>query len=126
MVRKKVTDSFGILAVFIAAAYIIASWWCYSFDCGFSHRGFVDYYALFAIPFAYTLSLLFRIRSIVAKFIFMALFVFLSYANIRMSMMYSWDPCWNGPNWTYKNYVHVVKKAAIGGSYQQNFHQINE
>jgi glycosyltransferase involved in cell wall biosynthesis len=126
MFRKKIVDAIGIIFVFIAALYIISSWWCYTFDCGYGHRGFVDFYALFSIPLAFTLSEVFKLRSVLIKFTLVTSLVFLSYVNIRMSMMYNWDPCWNGPSWTWKNYTNVIHKASIGGDYRQNYHKINE
>ncbi len=126
MMRKKVLDSIGIGLVFVVALYIISSWWCYTFDCGYSHRGFVDYYAIFSVPLAFSLSAIFKKRSLMLKFTFIALFIFLSYLNVRMSMMYSWDSCWNGPSWTWKHYGNVVKNAAVGGDYRKSYHQLND
>jgi hypothetical protein len=125
MVRKKISDSFGIILIFLISLYIISSWWCYTFDCGFGHRGFIDYYALFAIPMAFAISSIFKLRSWVLKTVFTFFLIFLSYTNIRMSMMYSWDGCWNGPSWTWKHYSNVVQKAAKGGDFRQDYHQIN-
>jgi len=126
MLRKKVTDIYGIVIILLISLYIISSWWCYTFDCGYGHRGFIDYYALLAIPMAFALAALFRIKSVLVKLVFIAAFVFLSYMNIRMSMMYSWDSCWNGPAWTWKHYGNVVQKAAIGGDYRRSYHEIND
>lgn len=125
MVRKKISDSFGIILIFLISLYIISSWWCYTFDCGFGHRGFIDYYALFAIPMAFAISSIFKLRSWVLKTVFTFFLIFLSYTNIRLSMMYSWDGCWNGPSWTWKHYSNVVQKAAKGGDFRQDYHQIN-
>ncbi len=126
MLRKKAIDSFGIFLVFIVTLYVISSWWCYSFDCGFGHRGFIDFYAMLAIPMAFLISSLFRLRSWVFKITLVAAFIFLSYINVRMSMMYNYDGCWNGPSWTWKHYENVVRKAVIGGDYKQNYHQLND
>jgi len=94
-------------------------------DCGFGHRGFVDFYAMLAIPIAFAINKLFTHRNILIKTFLMAVFVFLCYLNIRLSMMYKWDPCWNGNTWTWKHYSNVIIKAASGGDYKANYHQLN-
>ena len=126
MVKRKLADGIGIILVFAISLYVISSWWCYSYDCGFGHRGFVDYYAMMAIPAAFTLKSLFSYKKPLLKTLLIVALVFSSYLNIRMSMMYNWDPCWNGESWTWKHYVSVLKKASVGGDYKQNYHQLKE
>lgn len=126
MFRKKCVDSWAVALVFLTALYIISSWWCYTYDCGFGHRGFIDFYALLAIPLALSLSKLFAQRVFWLKVAVVPLFVFLMYLNIRLSMMYHWDSCWNGPSWTWKHYGNVVKKASMGGDYRQDYHQLEK
>jgi glycosyltransferase involved in cell wall biosynthesis len=124
MLKKRISDVWGIVLVFLIALYLISSWWCYNFDCGIGHRGFIDYYPLFAIAIAYSLSKLLAFRNAIFKVFLTAVFVFLMYLNVRLSMMYNWDPCWNGDNWSWKNYSNVIQKASVGGDYKQNYHVI--
>lgn len=122
MVRKRSIDIWAILFIFAVTLYLISSWWCYTFFCGFGHRAFVDYYALFAIPMAFMLHKLISFRKTFLNIFLTATLVFLMYINVRLSMMYGWDPCWTGPGWTWKHYTNVIHKASIGGDYRRNYH----
>jgi len=126
MFVKKQAGSVGIILVFIAALYIISSWWCYTYDCGFGHRAFIDFYGMLAIPMAFSLSAIVRQRQIYVKLLTTMVLIFLMYLNVRLSMMYNYDPCWNGQSWTWKHYTNVIKKASFGGDYKQNYHEIND
>ncbi len=126
MLLKKQPGSLGVFLVFAIALYVISSWWCYTFDCGFGHRGLIDFYGMLALPFAFMLKKAFSHRKIMLKMLLVPALVFLMYLNIRLSMMYNYDPCWNGPSWTWKHYGNVIKKASMGGDYKQNYHQVND
>ncbi len=52
--------------------------------------------------------------------------LYMMYVNVRLSMMYRYDGCWNTSAWTWKRYGHVMKKAATGGDYKQTNHQLND
>lgn len=122
MVIKRSRDVWPILIIQLITLYLISSWWCYTFDCGYGHRGFIDYYALFAIPMAYSLQKILSYRKTMLNVFLTFSFVFLMYLNVRLSMMYNWDPCWSGPGWTWKHYTNVIHKASIGGDYRRNYH----
>lgn len=124
MIIKRSRDVWPILIIQLITLYLISSWWCYTFDCGYGHRGFIDYYALFAIPMAYSLHKIFFYRRTGVKILLAFAFVFLLYLNVRLSMMYNWDPCWSGSSWTWKHYTNVIYKASIGGNYRNNYHII--
>ncbi len=124
MIWKRSTDIWAIILIHLITLYLIASWWSYTFDCGFGHRGFIDYYALFAIPMALCLQTLFSYRSKILKILLTATLIFLMYLNVRLSMMYGWDPCWNGPGWKWEHYTNAVHKAAIGGEYRRSYHTL--
>lgn len=124
MVRKRSIDIWAIIFIYIISLYLISSWWCYTFDCGFGHRAFVDYYALFAIPLAFALNKLLSLRKAFLNAFLTATLIFLMYLNVRLSMMYGWDPCWTGPGWTWKHYTNAIQKAATDGDYRRNYHVI--
>ncbi|MBK7175455.1 MAG: glycosyltransferase [Bacteroidales bacterium] len=126
MIFRKHVQGMAILVVFLVILYINASWWCYTFDCAFGYRSFIEYYSLFAIPFAIILQQLVPDGYMIRKGILIVLAVFFSYLNIRMSILYNWDPCWFGPNWTWKNYEKVVKSSLKGGTLQINVHKLEE
>jgi glycosyltransferase involved in cell wall biosynthesis len=124
MIIKRSRDVWPILIIQLITLYLISSWWCYTFDCGYGHRGFIDYYALFAIPMAYSLHKIISYRKTGVKTLLAFTFVFLMYLNVRLSLMYNWDPCWSGSSWKWKQYSNVINKAVKGGDYRQNYHVI--
>jgi len=126
MLWKKMTGSLAILVVFLVILYVNASWWCYTFDCAFGYRSFIEYYSLFAIPMALFLQKILPSGAMVRKGVFIVLAVFFSYVNIRMSLIYNWDPCWYGPSWTWQHYGKVVRTALKGGTCEVNVHQLEE
>jgi len=124
MLIKKQTGSLAILAVFLIILYINASWWCYTFDCAFGYRSFIEYYALFAIAMATLLQALIPSGKLIRTGIFIVLAVFFSYLNIRMSLLYNWDPCWCCGEWNWKNYAKVLHYSLKGGTCEINVHQL--
>jgi hypothetical protein len=124
MLRKKQAGSLAILMVFLVILYVNSSWWCYTFDCAFGYRSFIEYYSLFAIPMALFLQKMLPSGAMVRKGVFIVLAVFFSYVNIRMSLIYNWDPCWYGTSWTWQNYGKVIRTALKGGTCEVNVHQL--
>ncbi len=125
LIRRK-TGSLSILIVFLAILYLNASWWCFTFDCAFGYRSFIEYYSLFAIPMALIFQFLIPDARLLRNGIFIILAVFFSYLNIRMSLLYNWDGCWYGSGWTWQNYGKVVKSALHGGTCEINVHKLDE
>ncbi len=126
MLTKRVANSISLILVFTVTLYVVSSWWCYSFDCGFGHRAFIDLYGMLAFPLAYALSMIFVKKKLLINTLLISVLLFMMYVNVRLSMMYKYDGCWNTDAWTWKHYGHVMKKAATGGDYKQNNHQLNE
>jgi len=124
MLIRKQAPSLAILAVFLVILYLNASWWCYTFDCAFGYRSLIEYYSLFAIPMALLLERLMPSGRLIRKGAFIVLAVFFSYLNIRMSLLYNWDPCWYSDSWTWKHYGNVVKKSLQGGTCELNVHKL--
>ncbi len=124
MVIKKHVNTWAIIISFLLILYLNASWWCYSFDCGFGYRSLVEYYGLMAFPVAFVLQKIWTKRRYAAKALIIALIVFLGFSNIRMAMIYTWDPCWYGPDWTWKNYQKVWKTALSGETYKVSVHKL--
>jgi glycosyltransferase involved in cell wall biosynthesis len=124
MLVKKWSGSLAILMVFLVILYLNASWWFYHFSCAFGYRSFIEYYSLLAIPMALIMKQMLPDGYQLRRGIFIVLAIFFSYLNIRMSLLYSWDPCWYGPTWTWKNYAKVVRCSLKGGSCQINVHDL--
>jgi len=52
MIKKHMSNAYLILTVAIVVVYYTASWWLYSFGCGYGNRNMVEYYSLLSIPLA--------------------------------------------------------------------------
>lgn len=127
MIYRKQVDGWAIFLSIIPALYVISSWWMYNYDCGFGHRGFIDYYGMLSIPLAYGLMSLFQSRYIWLKLALPFVFIFLMYVNIRLSMMYFYQGCWTKSNgFTWKNYGYVLKRAAEGGDYRGDYFKMTK
>lgn len=126
MLMRRQAGSLAIATVFAGILYLNASWWCYTFDCAFGYRSFIEYYSLLVLPMAFLLQKLMPDGQWLRKLVFIFLAVFFSYVNIRMSLIYNWDPCWYGPSWTWKNYARVWQISLKGGSCQYDVHHLGQ
>lgn len=90
------------------AWYVYASWWCWWLGGSFGHRGFIEYYALLAIPLAWAMERLLALRRPLrdAGLVGAVLLVFL---NVRMSILYQWP--WEGAEWTWDKLLAVWSTA---------------
>ena len=109
--RSKTFNVPAIATIFLLILYINASWWCYTFDCGYGYRSFVEYYPLLCIPMAASIDRLklFQIRQRMIPFVLVA--AILVFVNIRMAYIYKFDTCWNGKTWHWSNYGKVLNKV---------------
>ncbi|HNU57629.1 MAG TPA: hypothetical protein PKN30_13645, partial [Flavobacteriales bacterium] len=90
------------LVVWVVAWYLIASWWNWWLGGSFGHRGFVEHYALLALPLAACVDALITWSR---RFKWLLLFpaTFLIFLNIRMSHL-AFSPM-DGPSWTWDSLI---------------------
>ncbi len=104
---RKAAFRWAVLIPFMLVWYLNASWWLFTFACGFGWRILVDYYALLALTFAMSVQWIREIRSLrYASLLFAAMLIFI---NIRMSLFYNASPCWMAPNWEWNDLAMVVR-----------------
>jgi glycosyltransferase involved in cell wall biosynthesis len=109
--RAKSFNLPAIALIFLSALYVGSSWWCYGLDCSFGYRGFVDYYALLAIPLAASIDRMKLLRSWQKGIPFVVVLALLVFINIRMTAIYKVIPCWHVKEWRWSNYGKVLEKA---------------
>ena len=56
IIKKSYFQLFTWLAFFVLLTYMISSWWSWSYGASFGHRAFIDFYAVFLIPLAFSLQ----------------------------------------------------------------------
>jgi hypothetical protein len=106
MVKNKIMNGWLFLILFLAISYIFASWWNWSFGCGFGQRCYVEYYAFFSIPLAYAISKTNGLKKRGMRFaIYSVLFLFII---INLKLTYSYDGCWYGGIWNWKEYLKLI------------------
>lgn len=107
-IMRKEKKIFAILTFlyFIGISYLFASWWCWHYGCGYGSRTFVEYYALFSLPFAYLVDKWWSDKVLRAVlFTSIGLLILL---NLKLS--YSVDNCWYGGDWDWHEYFTLLKK----------------
>lgn len=111
MIYNRVLNGRTLLVLFLFITYMNASWHSWMLGCGYGHRGFVDFYSLFAIGFTYVMHKVFYSQHKKSIKITIAVFVVsLTYYNFTMGFFY--PGCWYGQTeWDYKEYIRLVSSA---------------
>jgi len=81
--QKKYYLLYTWLGFFILLTYFLSSWWCWYYGASFGQRPFIEFYAIFFIPFAVFLQQLSNFRQIV--------FISLSTLTIPLSLIQSYQ-----------------------------------
>lgn len=105
MIKKHMTNAYLMLTVSIMVVYITASWWLYSFGCGYGNRNMVEYYSLLSIPLA---SLIEEHKNKFYSYLLFGALIIFSLYNLKM--IYSYGGCWFGEgNWDWNEYFRWLK-----------------
>jgi len=105
MIKKHMTNAYLILFVTIIVVYVTASWWLYSFGCGYGNRNMVEYYSLLSIPLA---SIIEEHKTKFYSYLLFGALIIFSLYNLKM--IYSYGGCWFGEgNWDWVEYVRWFK-----------------
>lgn len=109
---KKKAQSLAILIIFFLILYVNASWWAYTFLCGFGYRAFIEYYPLLIIPIAYLIEKTFEYKRKFALFVIMFFMIILSFTNFRWSQFFYVEQCWlKSDGWNWISYNRAWNKA---------------
>lgn len=101
----------SIAIVFSCITFLNASWWTPTFDCGFGHRAFIEFYPILSIPIAIFFDEFIKKWKILSLYFVLALLIFI---NVRFSYLYKKYPCWKadyGYDWTWDNVAYALKIA---------------
>lgn len=91
---KKRTNWPIILGLFLGITGLYASWWSWGLGCGYGHRGYVEFYAIFMIPFAYGIQKIAQFRNQYGRYAIVILLVLMVLYNLKLTFAY--DGCWYG------------------------------
>ena len=106
MIRDKLINGWLAALTFIGITYVFASWFLFSFGCGFGSRNYVEYLVLFALPFGYLILKIVRLKlsgriPIIAAILFLILF--------NQKLIYSYNKCFQGGSWDFQEYAYLLK-----------------
>ena len=107
MIKHKIRNGWVILITFLVATYIFASWFIFSFGCGFGSRNYVEFLVLFSLPLGYIYSLIPEFR-IGKRYLIILLIFGLSIFNLRL--VYTYNRCFQGGDWNFQEYVSFLVK----------------
>lgn len=93
-----------VLLIVVLVWYTYAAWWCWWLGGSFGHRGFVEYYALLAIPLAHGIEHVRRMHWSWRSALGIILAAFM-WASMRMTAEYDW--AWSEPGWTWEKLFQV-------------------
>jgi hypothetical protein len=119
MIMKKIPNGILTLTLFLFISYLFASWYNWYFGCSFGQRSYVEYYAIFAIPFGHFISNSLRIRKLLLKSLVVILLLLFSYYNVRMIMAF--DKCFFGSTWDWGQFRRQLDKADLFSPYKKEY-----
>jgi uncharacterized membrane protein len=100
-----------VLAIVTFTWLMYSAWWCWWLGTSFSHRGFVDHYALLAIPMAWILRSVLQ-RSWSLRLITGILLV--AAIKLNFGMMERFDWLWSWHEWTWQKLFEQVSAIVTG------------
>jgi hypothetical protein len=106
MIRNKIENGWMILLTFCALSYLFASWFMFSFGCGFGSRNFVEYTVMFSLPLGYLYKRIGDYKKI-RNLLIIALIAVMVLFNIRL--VYRYSRCFQGGDWDFTEYVSFLK-----------------
>jgi len=105
--KRKISGIISLF-VFLLVSYLCASWYSFSFGCGFGSRNFVEYTVLFSIPLAQFIKCISQ-----SKWFLKVLFVFptLIFIIINQLLISNYEKCFFGENnWDKNEYVFLLAR----------------
>ena len=105
MIWKRRFHGWMILIVFLVILYICSSWWAINFMCAHGYRSFIDYYAIFIIPFAWLYYNILTKTRIWISIPYTLAMLLLIYFACRMNLEWSgWLEC-EADDWMFYDYI---------------------
>ncbi|PIP53679.1 MAG: hypothetical protein COX07_09405 [Bacteroidetes bacterium CG23_combo_of_CG06-09_8_20_14_all_32_9] len=108
--KLKSNRIFGILS-FIWIAYFSASWHCFNFGGAYGLRTYVEYNAVFALPFGFFLQYIFQKKKSYLKIIIVSFLIYFTYFSINLEN--NSGRCFIGTLWDWTTYKNNLNKAKI-------------
>jgi hypothetical protein len=117
MIRKRISNGWLLLGLFLFISYLFSSWYNWYYGCSFGQRSYVEYYAVFAIPFGFFLGEIPKIKRILFQYLTILILLAFCYYNVKMSLEF--DKCFFGSTWDWAQFNRQLDKAHIFISYKK-------
>jgi hypothetical protein len=109
MIKHRKFNGWVILLTFFVLTYVFASWFIFSFGCGFGSRNFVEYTVLFSLPVGYLFKQILDF-SMLKRITITAVVVVLVIFNLNLA--YAYNRCFQGGDWDYQEYMSFLVKSS--------------
>lgn len=111
MMKHKIENSMKLLILVLGIGFLYSMWWCWGLGCGFGHRGFVEYYALFIVAFVYVLNHILTLPS-KKKILLISFLAICVLVNLKLTFAY--DNCWYGANsWDSNEWLKLMFRTGF-------------
>lgn len=117
MLRKKLINGLTVVIFFLMVSYIASAWYNWYFGCSFGQRSFVEYMALFAVPFGFFVEAIPNLKNLLIRTLVLFLLLALSYYNIRMSLEF--EKCFFGSTWDWDQFAKQVDRSKVFRLYER-------
>jgi hypothetical protein len=110
MIIRKAANGLFILVFFLVITYIFASWHSWFFGGSFGARPFVEFYSLLALPFAYLLNEMPRIRNLFSRTLILLFILISCYYNLQLTYNYRW---YGSSTWAWDEFRRHLDDAHL-------------
>lgn len=108
---RNVQPARAILTVLVVVWLVYSAWWCWWLGSSFGYRGFVDIYALLAIPLAWVFRTVFN-RTLSFRLVSACVLITLVVLNFGLTERYTWE--WSFQSWSWQRFFEQVSIVFTG------------
>lgn len=119
MIRKKKVNGIFIGVFFLFISYLFSSWYCWYFGGSFGYRPFVEYYALLAIPFAWFIASIPKLKNLYIRSMIVLLIFTAAWYNLKLTYGQRW---YTGSTWSWDDYLNYLDFAGLYNSPGTTYH----
>jgi hypothetical protein len=110
MIRRKVPNGIFTGVFFLLISYVFASWHSWFFGGSYGYRPFVEYYALFSLPFAFLLGSIPKMRNLFVRSCVVLFIFFSTYYSLSMIYNYRWN---TSSTWAWDDFLKHAEIARV-------------
>jgi hypothetical protein len=123
MIMRKLPNGIFSGVRFLFISVVFASWHCWFFAGSLGMRPFVDFYAIFALPFGYFSAWIFTRRNLLFRSLFILFVIIFSWYNLLLTWHYNFFP---GSVWSWDDYRIYISDAGFQRFYKDTYTYKND